>query len=135
MELQQRVLASFERQGLMKTLGAKVIAVEKGRVVLECPWSEKVTQQDGFFHAGALASVVDSACGYAAMTLMPEGKEVLSVEFKVNMLRPANTEKIIAVGEVVRVGRTITVVEGIVWDAKQEKKLVKLVGTMISTSK
>ena len=114
----------------MQTLGAKLISVREGEVVISCEHQQKITQQNGFFHAGVLTSVVDSACGYAALTMMPDNADVLSVEFKMNLLRPANTSKIIAIGKVVKAGKTITVCEGTVMDEKEEKILCKMLATM-----
>jgi uncharacterized protein (TIGR00369 family) len=108
-DLKQRVQASFDRQELMKTVGARIVSVEPGQVVIEWPFSSNLTQQHGFLHAGVVAAVADSACGYAALSLMPEGVAVLSVEFKVNLLRPAAGEHFRAVGKVIRSGRTLTV--------------------------
>ena len=116
----------------MITLGAKLVSVEQGGVVIECPWSEGLTQQHGFFHAGVLTTIADSACGYAALTMMPEGREVLTVEFKVNFLRPANTHKIIARGSVVHSGKTLTVCNGEVFDETGSKLLAKMTATMIT---
>ena len=96
----------------MATLGASLDRVEPGEVAIALPFAEPLTQQHGFLHAGAAASVVDSACGYAALTLMPPGAAVLSIEFKVNMLSPAIGERFLAVGRVRRAGRTLTVCEG-----------------------
>ena len=93
----------------MSTLGARLVRVEPGEVDLELPVRTELTQQHGFLHAGALASVADSACGYAALSLMPPGAAVLSVEFKINLLAPAIGDRFTARGRVVRVGRTIGV--------------------------
>ena len=92
---ENRIRVSFAKQGLMKNFDARLISVEEGKVRIECLKTESLTQQHGFFHAGVLTSIVDSACGYAALTLMPGEKDVLTVEFKVNLLRPANTDKIV----------------------------------------
>ncbi len=100
---------SFARQGLMAHLGAKLTRIEPGVVAIALDFHEGVSQQHGYFHAGALASVADSAGGYAALTLMPAGSSVLSVEFKVNMLAPALGERVEAIGTVIRAGRTLTV--------------------------
>ena len=108
-DFKQRVLASFDRQEFMKTVGARIVSVEPGQVVIEWPFSSELTQQHGFLHAGVVAAVADSACGYAALSLMPEGVAVLSVEFKVNLLRPAAGEHFRALGKVIRAGRTLTV--------------------------
>ena len=126
------VTSSFQKQGLMTTLGAKLISVEQGKVVIECYWNEGLTQQHGFFHAGVLTAIVDSACGYAALTMMPEGKEVLTVEFKVNFLKSANTPRIIARGNVVHSGKTLTVCEGEVFDETGSQLLAKMTATMIT---
>ncbi|HEU0077621.1 MAG TPA: PaaI family thioesterase [Longimicrobiaceae bacterium] len=107
-----RVRASFARQAFMATLGARLAAVEPGRVEIELPFRADLAQQHGFLHAGAATAVVDSACGYAALTLMPPAAAVLSVEFKVNLLAPGAGARFRAVGRVVRAGRTLTVCSG-----------------------
>jgi uncharacterized protein (TIGR00369 family) len=111
-DFETRIRDSFARQRFMHTLGAALHAVRPGEVVIALPFSEALTQQHGFLHAGAVSSVVDSACGYAALSLMPPGTGVLSVEFKVNMLAPAAGRRFEAVGRVRKAGRTITVCEG-----------------------
>ncbi len=116
----------------MQTLGASIAQVEPGKVVLECAYHAGLSQQHGFFHAGVLTSLADSACGYAALTVMPETADVLSVEFKINLLRPANTPKIIAIGTVLKAGKTIVVCEGEVFDATGEKLLAKMTATMFT---
>ena len=126
------VTSSFQKQGLMTTLGAKLVSVEKGKVVIECSRNQGLTQQHGYFHAGVLTAIADSVCGYAALTMMPEGKEVLTVEFKVNFLRPANTNKIIAEGNVVHSGKTLTLCEGEVFDESGSKLLAKMTATIIT---
>lgn len=108
-EFRARVRESFERQSVMQLIGAELIAVEPGVVEIEIAARDDLTQQDGFMHAGIVTTVLDSACGYAAYTLMPPGSRVLSVEFKVNLLAPARGEKIVAHAEVKRSGRTLTV--------------------------
>ena len=128
----ERIKQSFDKQGLMKTLGAQLEEVEKGKVKITCQFSEALTQQHGFFHAGVATSIVDSACGYAALTMMPENTEVLSVEFKINFMKPAKTDKLIAVGRVLQSGRTLTVCEGYVYDSKEEKLIAKMTATMIA---
>ena len=107
-----RVRVSFARQAFMAALGAELVAVSPGEVSIALSFREDLTQQHGFLHAGAVASVVDSACGYAALSLMPPGAGVLSVEFKVNLLAPAAGERFIATGRVVKPGRTLTVCAG-----------------------
>jgi len=104
-----RVRASFDKQQFMATIGARLTRIDPGAVDIELASRDDLTQQHGFLHAGVLASAADSACGYAALSLMPAGVAVLSIEFKINMLAPAVGERFRAVGRVVRPGRTITV--------------------------
>jgi uncharacterized protein (TIGR00369 family) len=106
---EERVRASLARQEFMATLGARLASVAPGEVALELPFDRRLTQQSGFLHAGVVAALADNACGYAALSLMPANAEVLSVEFKVNMLRPAAAPLFRAAGRVVRAGRTLTV--------------------------
>ncbi len=108
-EAAERVRASFARQAFMASLGARLTVVEPGRVVIAMPYRADLAQQHGFVHAGALAAIADSACGYAALSLMPAGMAVLSVEFKVNLLKPAAGDEFVAEAKVVRAGRTLTV--------------------------
>jgi uncharacterized protein (TIGR00369 family) len=96
----------------MATLGVTLARVAPGEVALEIPFRSDLTQQHGFLHAGIVTSVMDSACGYAALSLMERGAAVLSVEFKVNLLAPARGSRFRAIGRVVRAGRTVTVVSG-----------------------
>ncbi|MCU0531005.1 MAG: PaaI family thioesterase [Syntrophales bacterium] len=110
-----RIRSSFERQGIMKTIGARLLSVAPGEVRIELPWSEAVTQQHGFVHAGILSTIADNACGYAAYTLMPADSEVLGVENKINFLAPARGERFVSVGRVVKAGRTLAVCAGEVW--------------------
>ncbi|WP_034746885.1 PaaI family thioesterase [Chryseobacterium vrystaatense] len=135
MDMYEKIKQSFDQQGLMKTLKAELVSVENGEVKISCTFSEALTQQHGFFHAGVATSIVDSACGYAAMTMMPEDTEVLTVEFKVNFMKPAKTDKLIAVGKVLQSGKTLTVCEGYVYDSSGEKLISKMTATMIGVSK
>ena len=111
-DFEARVRASFASQQFMCTLGARLERVELGEVAIALDFNEELTQQNGFLHAGVGASIVDSACGYAALTVMEPGRNVLSVEFKVNMLAPAEGDSFVATGCVVRSGRTLVVVSG-----------------------
>ena len=111
-EFEHRVRGSFERQRFMATLGASLERVVPGEVVITFTHRDELTQQHGFLHAGVMTSIADSACGYAALSLMEPGVGVLSVEFKVNMLAPAVGERFVARGRVVRSGRTLTVCSG-----------------------
>jgi uncharacterized protein (TIGR00369 family) len=111
-EFEQRVRQSFDRQAAMRTLGAAVESVEPGRVVLRMSHREELTQQHGFIHAGMLSAALDSACGYAAFSLMPADAAVLTIEFKINLLAPARGPRFRFDGRVTKPGRTISVVDG-----------------------
>ncbi len=106
---QQRVQRSFERQGLMRHLGAELLRVVPGECVLTLPYSDKVTQQQGAFHGGAIAALADIAAGYAALTMAPAGMEVVSVEFKINFLAACQGGELCATGRVVKTGKRIIV--------------------------
>ncbi len=127
-DFEARVRTSFATQRFMSALGARLERVELGEVVIALAFREDLTQQDGFLHAGVGASVVDSACGYAALTVMEPGRNVLSVEFKVNMLAPAKGAEFAAIGRVARSGRALVVVTG---ELRADGTLVMLMqGTM-----
>ena len=108
----ERVTESFARQKVMKTIGAELSNVEYGVVEIEMPSSEALTQQHGFLHAGILSTVLDSACGYAALTVMPEEAAVLTIEFKINLLSPGRGERFLFRGEVTKPGSNIIVSDG-----------------------
>jgi len=131
-ESYKRIEASFNRQGLMKTLNASLDKVQNGLVQISSEFNEGLSQQHGFFHAGVITGIADSACGYAALTLIPADHEVLTVEFKVNFLKPAATRKLIAIGKVIQSGKTLTVCEGSVYDESKEKLLAKMTATIIT---
>jgi uncharacterized protein (TIGR00369 family) len=107
-----RVRASFARQRFMATLGATLERVAPGEVTIALPYRDDLTQQHGFLHAGVVTAVVDSACGYAALSLMEPGAGVVSVEFKINLLAPAVGARFVATARVVKAGRTLTVCGG-----------------------
>ena len=130
----ERIRESFDRQGFMRTLGAVLESVEPGTVTITCGFAEGLTQQHGLFHGGVVASLVDVACGYAALSVMPTDREVLTVEFKVHFLKPAQTERVIAVGQVVQAGRTLTVCEGSVFDATRTRLLARMTTTMMAVA-
>ena len=131
---ESRIRSSFERQGIMKTIGARLLSVAPGEVRIELPWSEAVTQQHGFVHAGILSTIADNACGYAAYTLMPAGSDVLGVENKINFLAPARGERLVSVGRVVKAGRTLAVCTGEVWAHENGKEtLVAVMQTTMMT--
>lgn len=111
----QRVHDSFARQDVMRTLGATLELAEAGRVVIVMPHKAELTQQHGFVHAGIVSTALDSACGYAAFSLMPADAAVLTIEFKVNLLAPARGPWFRFEGQVVKAGRTISVAEGRAW--------------------
>ena len=126
-----RVHDSFDRQAVMKTVNASVVSVEPGAVVLEFPFQADLTQQHGFIHAGIVSTVLDSAMGYAAFSLMPVNAAVLTIEFKVNLLSPAKGERFTAVGKVKKAGRNITVAEAELFAHSDGQR--KLVATMVGT--
>ena len=130
---ERRVRDSFGRQRLMATIGARIVSVAPGEVVIELPWREDLGQQHGVLHAGAIASVADSACGYAALSMMPTGAGVMSVEFKVNLLAPGRGDRFIARGRVRRTGRTLTVCEGTVRAIRDgaDREIAIMTATMI----
>jgi uncharacterized protein (TIGR00369 family) len=131
----QDVERSFARQAIMNLMGAKLSLIEPGVIEITLPYRADLTQQRGFLHAGVVTTIADSACGYAAYSLMPAGSEVLSVEFKVNLLRPAQGESFLARAEVIKAGRTLTVVRADVFgiDGNGKRELVATMqGTMIA---
>jgi uncharacterized protein (TIGR00369 family) len=128
------VASNFAQQPVMNLIGARLTRVEPGIVEIELPFRADLTQQDGYLHAGVITTVADSAAGYAAYTLMPADSRVLSIEFKVNLLRPALGETFVARAEVIKAGRTLTVVRADVFalNAEGQRELVATMqGTMI----
>jgi uncharacterized protein (TIGR00369 family) len=130
-DFERRVRESFSRQHVMSMIGASLSRVEPGAVDIVLPYRDDLTQQDGYIHAGILTTVADSACGYAAYTLMPAGAAVLSVEFKVNLLRPAAAEVFVAEARVLKAGKTLTVTRGDVYGMTAGES--RLVATMLAT--
>ena len=128
---EKRVRESFARQAFMTTLGAEVLQVQRGSVEIHFPFSPSLTQQNSFVHAGAITSILDSACGYAALSMAPEDHEVLSVEFKVNLLAPAVGDEFCARAHVKRAGKTLTVCVADAFASKRGQE--KLVATMLAT--
>lgn len=110
-DFDRRVRESFERQGVMRLIGGQLGRVEPGRVDIELPFRDDLSQQHGFFHAGITSTIADSAGGYAAYTLFPADSSVLTVEFKINLIAPAQGETLIATGRVKKSGRTLTICE------------------------
>ena len=109
-----RIRASFQRQKAMRLIGASITMVEPGRVEVTLPWREDLTQQKGFVHGGIIGMIADTACGYAAYSLMPANASLVTVEYKINILAPA-LGSLVARGEVIRAGRTLTVTRGEVY--------------------
>jgi len=133
-DAEERVRQSFARQEFMTAIGADLVHVAPGEVDIALPFSERLTQQDGYLHAGVVAGATDTACGYAALTTMDAHAEVLTVEFKINLLAPAAGDRLIARGRVVRTGRTLTVCRGeavTVTDGR-EKHVATLTATLIA---
>ena len=130
----ERVLVSFRQQTIMAAIGASVRSVAPGAVEIELPFRAELCQQDGFLHAGIVTTIVDSACGYAAYTLMPDGARVLSVEFKINFLAPAVGNRFIARGRVARAGRTVTVCMGevVALTGDAERSIALMQATMMA---
>ena len=121
-DFEARTRASFARQGVMAFLGAVLDTVEPGRVEISLPFRPELSQQHGFFHAGVISTIADSAGGYAGFTLFPAEAGVLTVEFKINLLAAADGERAIAAGEVIRSGRTLTVCRLDAWVEKDGKR-------------
>lgn len=134
---EERVRESFARQRLMTTIGARIQSVAPGEVVIELPFHDDLTQQHGYLHAGIVTSIADTACGYAAFSLMPEDADVLSVEYKINLLSPARGEKFIARASVKRAGRNLTVCEAEVFaiTGDEEKPIAVMLATMMAIFK
>ena len=132
-----RVRSSFEKQNVMKTIGAILTRVAPGEVVIELSYDASLTQQHGYLHAGIVTTVVDSACGYAAYTLMAPDSEVLTIEYKVNFMAPARGERFKGIGKVLRSGRTITVYSGdvVANENGKEEVVATMLATMISVVK
>jgi uncharacterized protein (TIGR00369 family) len=133
-DFEPRVRADFARQAAMSLIGARLARVAPGEVDVELPFRDDLTQQNGFIHAGILAAVLDSACGYAAFTLMPPNAGVLSIEFKVNLLAPAAGERILVRSRVVRAGRTISVCTGDAFAVRdgEERHVTTMTATMMT---
>ena len=129
----QRLRDSFARQQAMHTLGAALDTVEPGRVVITMHHRPELTQQHGFVHAGIVSTALDSACGYAAFSLMPADAAVLTIEFKVNLLAPARGPWFRFEGQVTKAGRTISVVDGRAWQHAPGSDEHTLIATMTAT--
>lgn len=133
-EMVARVRASFARQQMMQTIGAALDAVAPGRAEISLPFRADLTQQHGYLHAGAVATIADSACGYAAYTLMPADGSVLTVEYKINLLSPARGDRFVARATVLRPGRTLTVAQADVFacTGDTEVRTATMLATLIA---
>ena len=129
--LYDRIHASFSKQAFLAFIGAELEYVEKEKVIITCTHKETLTQQQGFLHGGVVKTLADVSCGYAALTVMPDDAEVLTVEFKINLMRPANTEKIVATGEVIKAGKTLVIAESTVTNEINGSVIAKMLATMI----
>jgi uncharacterized protein (TIGR00369 family) len=129
-----RVKTSFAKQSVMASIGAELTAILPGDVEIRIPFRADLTQQHGFLHAGIVTTILDSACGYAAFSLMPAGASVLSIEFKVNLLAPAKGESFLARGVVIKPGKTITVCSGEAFalGAGEPKLIASMSATMMT---
>jgi uncharacterized protein (TIGR00369 family) len=129
-----RVRSGFDRQRVMRTIGAELTRVSPGIVEIEMAFDARLTQQHGFIHAGIVSTLLDSACGFAAFTLMPAGASVLTIEFKVNLLAPAEGERFLFRGEVTKPGRTILVADGRAYAFQEDgpRLIASMTGTLMS---
>lgn len=130
----QMVFDSFERQGIMKTLGGSLSKVEAGECEITLPYGKHLSQQHGYLHAGVVSTIADSSAGYAAFTLSPENASVLTTEFKINLLSPAKGEKFIARAKVIKAGRTLQIVVSEVFavENNEEKMCAFLTATIMT---
>ncbi len=126
--------ATFERQQAMRTLGIQIARLEAGEVCLSMAYSPELVQQNGFVHAGVITAGLDTACGIAAFTLMPAGADILTVEFKTNLLAPASGKRFMFRGTVVKPGRTLTVCEGRAYAERAggEHLIATMTGTLMA---
>ena len=128
---EERVRESFSRLAFMRTIGARLLKVTPGEVEIDLAVRDDLTQQHGYVSAAIVTAIVDAACGYAAMSLMPAGAGVVTVEYKVNFMSPARGERLLAYGHVVKAGRTLTVCAGEVQALSDEEP--RAVATMLGT--
>jgi uncharacterized protein (TIGR00369 family) len=130
--MRERVRASFERQGMMTTLGVRLASVERGQVTLALGHDPRFTQQHGFMHAGAVAAVLDTACGYAAFSVMPPEAAVLTVSYSINLMAPAAGETFTMTGSVLRAGRTLVTCRGEAFADERAAPFAAMQATMTS---
>jgi uncharacterized protein (TIGR00369 family) len=130
-DLDNRIAGSFEQQGFMTTMGAQLYAIKEGEVQVMVPFSQTLSQQRGYLHGGAISTILDTACGYAALTRAPADNDVVTVEFKINFIRPAIGERFLAIGKVVTAGKRLSVCTGEVFAIDGEAS--KVVAIMQAT--
>jgi uncharacterized protein (TIGR00369 family) len=121
-DFEKRVRDSFARQAFMRALGAELLQIAPGEVHIALPHKPDLTQQHGYFHGGVVATIADTAAGYAALTLFPKGTGVLTTEFKINLLRPAEGERLVARGRVIKPGRTLSICQSDVYAENGERE-------------
>lgn len=133
----ERIAGSVARQSAMTTLGARLVEAKKGSVTFEMLYAEHILQQHGFIHGGVVATIADSACGYAALTMFEADRAVLTTEFKIHFLSPAQGEKFLAIGKVIKPGRQISVTQSDVYAVTGEstKHIATMLATMMSIEK
>jgi uncharacterized protein (TIGR00369 family) len=133
-DYKSRIAQSFADQAIMQTIGATLLEVLPGQVEIGLPFNQRLTQQDQFIHAGVSSTIMDSACGYAAFSLMPADARVLTIEFKINLLAPAAGERFRAIGKVRKPGRSVFVAEAELYaETGHKSNTSKLVATMVAT--
>lgn len=136
-DFEARVRESFARQSVMATIGAELTRINPGEVEIEMPFRADLTQQHGFLHAGIISTALDSACGYAAYSVMPADAAVLTIEFKINLLSPGKGERFLFRGQVTKPGRTVIVADGraYAYDGEGEARMIAtMTGTMMVVS-
>lgn len=130
---EKQITESFSKQSFLSTIGARLESVEAGQVAVSCSSRDDLKQHTGVLHAGVLCTIADVACGYAAMTRLPDYCSIVSVEFKVNLLRPVGGKKVVATGRVIKPGKTLMIAEADVVDDDTGKLVAKMLGTMMVT--
>lgn len=131
-QTEQRIRDSFSRQQALTLIGAQLLAVRAGEIEVALPFRPEITQQHGFIHGGVVGMIADVACGYAALSLMPQGSAVLTAEYKINLMAPAKGERLLAHGRVVRPGRRLMICLGEVFaeDAGRRKQVALMTASM-----
>lgn len=131
----KRVKESFDKQNFLGYIGANLENADYGSVIISCNNKPELTQQQGFLHGGLITTLADVSCGYASLTTMPDDCEVLTVEFKINIMNATKTDKLISKGKVIKTGKTLVISEAVVTDSTGEKIIAKMLSTMIVAKK